>query len=44
MILGGHDEYTALKNIALGPEDRFIQKTIRMTDLMVKLKELTVTN
>jgi len=44
LILGGHEEYTALKNIALDPEDRFIQKTIRMTDLMVKLKELTVTN
>jgi hypothetical protein len=44
LILGGHEEYTALNNIALNPEDRFMEKPFRMSDLMVKLKELTVTN
>jgi len=42
LISSGHDEYTALKNITLNPKDRFIKKPFRMSDLMLKVKELSV--
>jgi len=42
LISSGHDEYTALKNILLDPKDRFIKKPFRMSDLMLKVKELAV--
>lgn len=42
LISSGYEEYTALKNILLDPRDRFIKKPFRMSDLMLKIKELTV--
>ena len=42
LISSGHDEYTALKNVELDPRDRFIKKPFRMSDLMLKVKELMV--
>ena len=42
LISSGHDEYTALKNIILDPKDKFIKKPFRMSDLKLKIKELTV--
>ena len=44
LISSGHDEYTALKNIELFPQDRFIKKPFRMSDLMLKVKELIVSD
>ena len=44
LISSGLDEYTALKNILLDPKDKFIKKPFRMSDLMLKIKELTVNN
>jgi signal transduction histidine kinase len=42
LISSGHDEYTALKDIRLDPKDRFIKKPFRMSDLILKVKELAV--
>lgn len=42
LISSGHDEYTALKNIRLDPRDKFIKKPFRMSDLILKIKELMV--
>jgi two-component system cell cycle sensor histidine kinase/response regulator CckA len=42
LISSGHEEFTALKNIMLDPRDKFLKKPFRMTDLMLKIKELTV--
>ena len=42
LISSGHDQYIALKNILLDPKDTFIKKPFRMSDLMLKIKELTV--
>ena len=44
LISSGLEEYTALKNILLDPKDKFIKKPFRMSDLMLKIKELTVNN
>jgi CheY-like chemotaxis protein len=42
LISSGHDEYTALKNILLDPKDMFLKKPFRMSELILKIKELTV--
>lgn len=41
LISSGYEEYTALKDISLEPSDRFIKKPFRMSELMLKIKELT---
>ena len=42
LISSGHDEYTALKNLLLDPKDMFLKKPFRISDLILKIKELTV--
>ncbi len=41
LISSGYEEYTALKDISLDPNDRFIKKPFRMSELMLKIKELS---
>ena len=42
LISSGLEEYTALKNILLDPKDKFIKKPFRMSDLMLKINEMTI--
>jgi PAS domain S-box-containing protein len=40
LISSGYEEYTALKNILLNPNDKFIKKPFRMAALILKIKEV----
>lgn len=42
LISSGYEQYTALKNIMLDPMDKFMKKPFRMSDLMLKIKEVMV--
>jgi CheY-like chemotaxis protein len=42
LISSGFEEFAALKNILLDPQDKFIKKPFKMSDLMLKVNEMTI--
>jgi len=40
LFSSGYEEYIALKNMLLDPRDRFIKKPFRLSDLILKIKEV----
>jgi signal transduction histidine kinase/ActR/RegA family two-component response regulator len=42
LISSGFEEFTALNNVLLDPQDKFIKKPFKMSDLMLKINELTI--